>query len=129
MEYSGDGWLGYDQRFRQRAAANLDAVWARELTKPCAWNIAFAGQGRASRCCFCFSLSHHSDDCDWAPSSTKNPPQEASSGKLFYVPSRSHGESGTGSPVCYKWNFNPDPAPRMQIQAHMHLLYQRCKGG
>ena len=26
-EYAGDGWLGYDCRFRQQAAANPDAVW------------------------------------------------------------------------------------------------------
>lgn len=107
MEYAGDGWLGYDRKFRQRAAANPDTVWAR--IDPTLWNIAFAGQGRASRCRFCFSLSHHAEDCDWAPSPTKNPPQEASSGKLFSTPFRSRGASGTGSPVCYEWNFNPDP--------------------
>ena len=107
MEYAGDGWLGYDRRFRQRAAANPDAVWAR--IDPTLWNIAFAGQGRASRCRFCFSLSHHSEDCDWAPSPTKNPPQEASSGKPFSAPSRFRGASSTGSPVCYEWNFSPDP--------------------
>ena len=107
MEYAGDGWLGYDRRFRQQAAANPDTVWAR--IDPTLWNIAFAGQERASRCRFCFSLSHHAEDCDWAPSPTKSPPQEASSGKLFSTPFRSRGASGTGSPVCYEWNFNPDP--------------------
>ncbi len=29
MEYDGDGWLGYDRRFRQRAAADTTTVWAR----------------------------------------------------------------------------------------------------
>ena len=29
MEYEGDGWLGYDRRFRQNAAASPDAIWAR----------------------------------------------------------------------------------------------------
>ena len=46
MEYSGDGWLGYDQRICQRAAANLDAVWARKLTQPCG---TLPLQGRAEQ--------------------------------------------------------------------------------
>jgi len=27
MEYEGDAWLGYDRRFRQRAASNPQASW------------------------------------------------------------------------------------------------------
>jgi len=29
MEYEGDAWLGYDRRFRQRAASNPQASWAK----------------------------------------------------------------------------------------------------
>ena len=65
MEYEGDGWLGYDRRFRQTAATSPDTPWSKiELTL---WNKAFAGQARASRCKYCFSLTHTAEDCDWAP--------------------------------------------------------------
>ena len=65
MEHGGDGWLGYDRRFLQRAALTPDVSW---LTMDSTlWNIAFSGQAKTSRCKFCFSLSHESDDCDWAP--------------------------------------------------------------
>lgn len=70
MEYEDDGWLGYDRRFRQRAAAMPDAVWARiECTL---WNIAFAGKARAARCKDCFSLTHPAEDCEWAPQKAAN---------------------------------------------------------
>ena len=54
LEYPGDGWLGYDWRFQQRAAANRALIWA-------------AGQASASHCYHCFCLSHTTDQCDWAP--------------------------------------------------------------
>ena len=56
MEYEDDGWLGYDRRFRQRAAAMPDAMWAR--IQPKLWNIAFTGKARAASCKDCFSLTH-----------------------------------------------------------------------
>ena len=65
LEYQGDGWLGYDRRFRQRAAANPGLVWANIDTT--LWNLAFAGQGSTSRCCHCFCLSHTTDQYDQAP--------------------------------------------------------------
>ena len=39
------------------------------------WNIAFAGQARASRSKYCFSLTHQAEKCDWAPPPPKNPQQ------------------------------------------------------
>ena len=65
LEYQGDSWIGYDQRFRQRAATNTTLVWAK--TDSPLWNLAFAGQANASRCRHCFSLSHSSVQCDWSP--------------------------------------------------------------
>ena len=65
LEYQGDGWLGYDWWFRQRAAGNPALVWANIDTTP--WNLAFAGQASASHCCHCFCLSHTIDQCDWVP--------------------------------------------------------------
>ena len=41
IEYEGDGWLGYDHRFRQNAAASPDAIWAR--IDPTLWDMAFIG--------------------------------------------------------------------------------------
>ena len=39
--YMSDGWLGYDSRFRQNAAASLDTTWAR--IDPALRNMAFVG--------------------------------------------------------------------------------------
>lgn len=41
MEYKGDGWMGYNHRFHQNAAADPDTV--RGHLDPTLWNIAFAG--------------------------------------------------------------------------------------
>ena len=47
MEYEGNGWLSYDHRFRQNAAASLDAIWAKI---DCSlWNMAFVSQAKVSR--------------------------------------------------------------------------------
>ena len=39
MEYGSDSWLGYDQRFRQMAAASPSTVWAK--IDPILWNMTF----------------------------------------------------------------------------------------
>ena len=65
MEHAGDGWMGYDRRFRQIAATKPNIVWAQIDTT--LWNLAFSGKARAVRCKFCFSLSHVSTECSWAP--------------------------------------------------------------
>lgn len=65
MEYSGEGWMGYDRRFRQRAASDPNIIWSQIDTT--LWNLAFSGLARAVRCKFCFSLTHNSKDCSWAP--------------------------------------------------------------
>ena len=65
MEYDGETWLAYDRRFRQTVAATPDTMWAK--IDPTLWNKAFTGQAKSKRCKYCFSLSHESTDCDWAP--------------------------------------------------------------
>ena len=68
MEYNCEAWLGYDHRFRQDAAALTNAVWAK--IDATLWNKAFTGQVRAQCCQYCFSLTHKSEDCDWADTPT-----------------------------------------------------------
>ena len=65
LEYGSETWLGYNRRFRQLAAASPDTTWAK--IDPTLWNMAFTGQAKARRCKFCFSLTHPSEDCNWAP--------------------------------------------------------------
>ena len=110
MEYVGDGWLGYDRRFRQRAAANPDTIWAR--LDPTLWNIAFAGQARASRCKYCFSLTHLTEECDWAPPPPKNPQHPGPAQKAGTNRPRSRD-----TPVCFQWNHTPNP----------NCVYAGCK--
>ena len=63
------------------------------------WNIAFSGQAKTSRCKFCFSLSHESDDCDWAPT-----PKGRSSSSIL---SKTRPTSTTSvSNRCCTWNYN-----------------------
>ena len=60
MQYAGDGWMGYDWRFRQTAATKPHVTWA-------FWNFAFSGKARSMHCKFCFSITHTSTECEWAP--------------------------------------------------------------
>ena len=45
MEYAGDGWLGYDRRFRMAVAGNPSINWATIDTT--LWNLAFSGKGKS----------------------------------------------------------------------------------
>ena len=65
MEHAGEGWIGYDRRFRQIAATKPNVVWAQIDTT--LWNIAFSGKAISARCKFCFSLFHTSAEGSWAP--------------------------------------------------------------
>ena len=111
MEYDGDGWLGYDRRFRQRAAANPDTTWAR--IDPTLWNIAFAGQARATRCRYCFSLTHQAEECEWAPPASK-------AGQTPAAPS-SKPPNERRIQICYEWNHNPDPICPYPACKYLHI--------
>ena len=60
QEYQGDCWLGYDRRFRQRAAANPSRSWS--TIDPTLWSLAFSGRASSAICSHCFSTSHSSRD-------------------------------------------------------------------
>ena len=68
MAYEGDGWQGYDRIFRQNAAVKPSCIWA-AIDGPL-WNVAFAGKAMVSHCKHCFSFSHTSNECAWAPDFT-----------------------------------------------------------
>lgn len=109
LEYGSDAWLGYDRRFRQMAAASPDTVWAK--IDPTLWNMAFTGQAKSRRCKFCFSLTHPSEDCDWAPS--PSPAQQP-------TPSGIRGpQRQRNLQICYSWNHTPNP-----ICAYPNCKYQ-----
>jgi len=67
MAYKGDGWQGYDGVFRQLAAANSLSTWA--AIDGSLWYVAFGGKRMAPNCKHCFSFSHSSNSCAWAPDS------------------------------------------------------------
>ena len=90
MENEGDAWLGYDRRFRQIAASKPELIWAQ--LDPTLWNLAFSGATKVARCAHCFSLTHVSRECDWAP-------QDATR-RLKQQSPRTH--------ICMSWNYNPE---------------------
>ena len=70
MEYDGEAWLGYDCRFRQRAASDQKTVGSQSDST--LWDLAFSGKAKANRCCYGFSLTHSSPNVNGPP--THNPP-------------------------------------------------------
>ena len=97
----------------QTAAASPDTPWAK--IEPTLWNKAFAGQARATRCKYCFSLTHTADDCDWAPTPSSHTPKQG-------------GFSGGGRPrpppqVCYEWNHNPSPVCSFPNCKYLHICW------
>ena len=122
MEYNSEAWLGYDRRFRQNAAATPGTIWAK--IDPTLWNKAFTGQARAQRCQYCFSLTHKSEECDWADTASSSQaskpitPRPASAKPMLSTrPAR----------ICYAWNHSTDavcPFPDCAYQ-HICLYYAR----
>ena len=112
MENDGDGWLGYDRRFRQTAAATPDIPWAR--IDSTLWNKAFAGHARANRCKYCFSLTHAEEDCDWAPT----PPTVATNAKKNRATPERRARQ-----VCYEWNHNPSPTCPFPNCRYQHICW------
>ena len=110
MEYEGEGWLGYDRRFRQNAAATTESCWSK--IDPTLWNKAFAGQAKATRCKHCFSLTHTAEECDWAPTPSTNKPTPT----VKPNPARS-------LQVCYEWNHNPSPSCPFPGCKYQHICW------
>ena len=90
MKYAGDVWLGYDRRFRQRAAADLGMSWT--MIDSTLWTLAFLGRAKASWCKHYFSLTCTSADCEWTAPELGGQPS---------VPT-------TGC-ICFDWNKDPRP--------------------
>ena len=82
-------------------------LWSR--IDPTLWNIAFAGQAKASRCKYCFSLTHLAEDCDWAPTpSAKQAPWSYLQTAGFpNAPTGSRGPQARPRQVCMAWNYYP----------------------
>ena len=55
IQYDGDGWMGYDQRFHLSTAANSTTSWA--SLNMTLWNLAFTGYAKVARCKHCFCLT------------------------------------------------------------------------
>ena len=98
QEYEVDNWLAYDRRFRLSAAANHNTVWGH--IDQTLWSLAFSGKAKASRCKHCFSISHQSTECTWAP---EHPISTTQPMPLF--PQR------RPPPVCFKCNSTPGQCP------------------
>ena len=106
MEHAGEGWMGYDRRFRQIAATKPNMVWAQIDTT--LWNLAFSGKARAVRCKFCFSLSHVSAQCNLAPDHGLLP-----SGTNQQQPPTQPNAPYTRQPQCRRicMLYNNEPSP------------------
>ena len=103
MEYSGEAWLGYDRRFRQRAAADPSMSWAK--IDPTLWSLAFSGRAKASRCRHCFNLTHASADCGWMPI--------PENGNQPLIP--------TTNRICFDWNKDPRPGCSRANCTYQHI--------
>ena len=80
VQYAGDGWIGYDRRFRQIAATKLHVTWAQIDTT--LWNIAFSGKARLVRCKFCFSIMHTPQNVSGHQTKSLLPQEVSPSSKL-----------------------------------------------
>ena len=83
------------------AAANCLTTWAQVDTT--LWHLAFTGKAKSNRCKYCFSLTHPSDDYDWAPTTSTPMP---------WTPQRQH----SGQKICYIWNDTPGACPVTRYQ-------------
>ena len=125
MEYEGEAWLGYDRRFRQRAASDPSTVWSQSDTT--LWDLAFSGKAKASRCCYCFSLTHPSTLCEWAPdlqptpslqpllASTLLPQQQPAFEPPF--------QAQTPQRICKTFNFDSRPGCSFRNCSYLHTCW------
>ena len=103
-EYQGKYWMGYDRRFRQRAAATHMEKWAN--IDPTLWSLAFAGRGNTNRCQLCFSTSHSLNNCELATDSQllMNPPAHSTRPSANFCNPLPNGRR-----ICYEWNETSAP--------------------
>ena len=101
-EYRNDSWLNYDRRFRLRVAAQPGRSWA--AIDSTIWNLAFAGQAKATQCNHCFSFAHCTSRCHLNEGQPEKK-QVFLSGCL----SDSLTNRFRGCPICFKWNESKFP--------------------
>ena len=115
MEYEGDGWLGYDWRFRQLVAATPTTTWAR--IEPTLLNMVFAGNTRTTRCKYFFGQSHSEQKCELPPTQ----------GQGTKIQLRSASGSLPQSFQVYQhlisneWNYNPAPQCPIPRCCYKHI--------
>ena len=114
LKNNPNGYLTYspikpNRRFRQRAAVNLHTSWSTIDTT--LWNLALAGKARAARCNHCFSLSHASNQCEWAPDILPHDSNYQQSPSLKY------------QPVCKAWNTDIKPGCSYANCAYKHICW------
>ena len=115
MRYEGQGWLNYDRRFRQAAAADPTKKWS--PIDGDLWHMCFTGLKRRSGVCqFCQTTTHSSTKCIWSPSQQfgKQSGTEA-------------GSSQNAIPVCKSWNFSPNPECAFVACKFQHVCIYCCK--
>ena len=100
-EYRSNAWLNYDRRFHLRAASQPGRSWA--AIDSTIWNLAFAGQAKATRCNHCFSFAHSTSNCNLSGNNSEIKPLFPS-GHTHYP-----AKSFRSQPICYKWNNSKLP--------------------
>ena len=100
----------YDRRFCLSTPANHNTCWGR--IDQTLWSLAFSGRAKASRCKYCFSMSHQSTECAWAP---EHPTSMTQPTPLF--------PQWCSSPVCFKWNSTPGQCPVIKCAYDHIYLY------
>ena len=116
MQYEGRGWMGYDRRFRQIAAADPSRKWS-SLDSDL-WNMSFAGLARRTVYCqHCSVSSHTSEECVWL-NSQQGPPGMK---KFADMP------LSWEAPVCKSWNFSQSQECSFQGCKLQHICIYCCK--
>ena len=118
LEYSGDGWLVYDRRFRQIAATRPTTQWAQRDGD--LWSMAFGSSQRKPYCLHCFGSAYRSEQCCGAPEATSREkssygPSEATFRANLVPTARPTYNPRPQKPkICWQWNLS-------------HCTYSSCQ--
>ena len=116
LEYSGDGWMIYDRRFRQIAATRPAITWAQRDGD--LWHMAFGSNQRRPYCQYCFGSTHSSWECNGAPDDTF---RGKSAYRISDATTGSRPPLRTAYPpkprklrICWEWNYSQCTFPGCQ---------------
>ena len=108
MQHTKDGWMGYNCSIRQIVATKSYVTCAQIDTT--LWNLAFSAKTRLVHCKLCFSITHTSAECKWAPdqqcnsSETQSQQQPSTqSGSTYLVSLQQHR-------ICMLYNRESTPS-------------------